>query len=1427
MNWARFQTYGMAPDKAFEVLCNQLFENWCKDEYGSNVASFSVVNGAGGDGGVESYAVLTNGDVIGLQAKWFPNSMSSNQISQVKGSIETAIKVRPAIKRYIVCVPRDLASKTAKPGTNEAERWNTLIENAKNDYPNVTVDLWNETRITTELEKPACAGVYRFWFENAEICDQSIGYAFEKAKASWLKTKYVPELNTYGKIEGVLSTMLGEEKQRTSLKQSFAKISELCEQYRVSAEAFKLFCTKDDELIKAIDKAADQFKDIGKISRQIESWCTDEGKYAGNISYESFSFDFDSLIEQIQRSHASFRHHFHASEVTKVLRKLSRYDFYELLKQFDSSRRKESVLFLGNPGTGKTHGLAAVADKIINDGIHIPLIIQARGISPACSWKDIIASYLGLSATWGEDEIWQALTSLANRHRLASISENSSVKILPKVILMVDGLDESAPYDRWVERMRETNAIIKRYPRIRFCFTSRPTAMPRPYDYAKSVHIRGSGDVATHDLFDKYMSVYRIVAQNRGWLRSALTTPLALKLFCELNQGKTVDIKDRAEVSITSLWRQKVAIIEKEYCEKCNDSPQNQNIFRAIVYLSEIFIHSGTIEHTVMIRELKNGLSVSDEKAERLLQYLENYGVLSSRCEWGTGILPDRYNYFPGIQGYFDYAAAAILIERYGHPQNIDFRECQGIDSNTLNGLAILAIQKYDYLLTRNVTLDAVSHKMFDSDLQFLALQHTNYINALQFVERSKEIMASCADGLITIVNKIVLPLSQDINHPLGVSLLHEFLNGFDKPAQRDILWSLTTWLRDDMGKRWYHSEAIALKEDNYLLTADDLCDGLPTVYAWALSSISNPLRKLYRDRLMVWAQKVPEEFFKLFQKFATVNDPQIRSDIFSILMCLVHDVNDRELLLSASRWVMAHVLHPERIDKNRDISIRYYSIAILRKAIFEAVITEEDAKDFLPPYHAKNYEIPLCSEALAGTRMGGYKAIDYDLARYVLIDHFHADFTSYTGITDGQFKELIAKVVQNQPEYAGITEDQLILSAAYAYLLNTGWNEDEFYNFSPNENGDGIVGGIDLSIGRTHHASTHGSMSPVMTVAEKYVWQARNEISGFLCDRLLFGDDAEEITDYGLLDDFIIPAHELTQVDPDDIPEDRPWHIPDPTSVILEGRNESREDVVKNVLDAPEIPWEQWICVDNPEGKYKIPSRELLALHMYSCFYGSAGVETNIFLNAVIVKSSDVNVFVEALTEKAKENSQISNPTDWYGGINASCYITPKEICCFPWKTAYQCSNIKDFPQVDLASAVDSCCHNTPEYGDVYYYLPSGIIRQKLKITDTDGYLYKDADNCVVAEHTIAGEKWRTYQTCLLVDATDLIEQLSQSQQQLVWIMRERRNESGFASEKYGRFCADRCRSYVGYFREGTFILKELSSEIQSNLPTNGSLDD
>ena len=46
MNWTTFQTHNMAADKAFEVMCNQLFENWCKEQYTTTLSSFSVVNGS-------------------------------------------------------------------------------------------------------------------------------------------------------------------------------------------------------------------------------------------------------------------------------------------------------------------------------------------------------------------------------------------------------------------------------------------------------------------------------------------------------------------------------------------------------------------------------------------------------------------------------------------------------------------------------------------------------------------------------------------------------------------------------------------------------------------------------------------------------------------------------------------------------------------------------------------------------------------------------------------------------------------------------------------------------------------------------------------------------------------------------------------------------------------------------------------------------------------------------------------------------------------------------------------------------------------------------------------------------------------------------------------------------------------------------------
>lgn len=1425
MNWTKFQTYGMAPDKAFEVLCNQLFANWCEEEYRSDIATIRVVNGAGGDGGVESYAVLKNGSTIGLQAKWFLYSMSSDQITQIKKSIKTAKKVRPEIQRYIVCIPRDLASKTARSGTPEDARWENMLTSISSDFPDLSVELWDATRITSELQKKTSPGILKFWFENSEISDESVCFAFEKAKNSWLNTKYAPELNTFGNIEHSVSLYLGDPIHRESQAKIFQRIYDLCEKCHFATEAFLSVCGECSELIDILTQANDCLLKISDNCCKIIAWYSEEIPSGREIDISAFDVDFISIADRIDQCRDSNLYHFHSYDVNKALRKLAEFDFNTLIKDLENSLCRDSLLFLGAPGTGKTHGVGAVSDNLLTNGLHIPLLVQARNIPMSSNWRNIIGDYLGLSSSWNEDELWQALTSLAYRHQFQESHILSATKVSPKVIIFVDGLDESSTHERWIERIRETNIITTHYPQIRFCFTARPTAFEGNIDFVKTERLSNAGDVPTHMLFDSYIHAYNISTQNNGWLKYSLTSPLALKLFCELNQNQTVSLTNRAEVSMTELWRKKIEMIEREFCKKNSCLVKNQYILRAIVLLSNHFLVCQRLERDFLTKTLSDNLNVSTTLAESLVEYLENYGILSCYCEHGTGVSPDTYYYFPGIQGYFDFASAQELLSRYEHPRDIDFNECKSLHTNTLNSLAIISIQKYGYLLTENPTINSVLDSWAGDELAFLALLHTDYTTAVQFRERIFDIMSESADGLIAICNKLVLPLSRDCEHPLGVMLLDNFLKSFEKPAQRDILWSTPGYLKDSYGKRWYQSEAFELEGRNYLLGIDDTHNGCPSVYAWALSSVNNSLRKLYRNRLMEWALRVPEEYYKLFLHFTAVNDPQIKSDLFSILMCLIYDSADYELTKVASEWILENILHPDKIDDNRDIAIRYFSIAIVNRAVMLNILNSDDLEKFLPPYSVDGNRISLNKDALDGTRMGGYSAIDYDLARYVLVDHFTTSFDSYSQRDLKQFDKLLERVTAEQPDYVGINTEQFIISAAYAYVLEMGWNEQEFYNFDKDESGKGIVGGIDCSIRKTYYAATHGQQSPVMTVCEKYIWQARNSISGFLCDRLLFGDENTPVTDYGLLDDFVIPLQETSIIDPNNLSDNRPWHIPELQKVILEGSPTSAKDVITNVMEAPALDWEKWIFFKNRDKSYNIDSEDMVALNMYSCFYGTAGVETLLFLNAILLDSKDVHPFVEAIPSKSKKSALISNPADWNGGILSSCYITPKEVCWFPWKARYDSSNAEEFPQFKLESAVEECCYNFSEYGDVYFYLPSAPIRKIMGIIDSDGYLFFDTSRKVIAEYSIAGEKWRSSQNYVLMDQSTLFEELRKNGKALVWIMQERRIRTGNAEEKFGKFGADRTKSYVGFFDEDRFTVKEIDSEGWSNISKRNPL--
>lgn len=1412
MNWDKLQTYGLSSEKSFEMLCNQLFDNWCREAYADKLSSFTVVNGVGGDGGVESYAVLSDGTMVGLQAKWFLTSMESGQIAQIRGSLTTTKKIRPQITRYVVCIPRDLASTTGRGDNTESKRWESFVADMQTEYPDVFIDLWNDTRITSEMQKANAAGIHKFWFEHSEIDSERFSFTFNKAKASWLSAKYVPDLDVTGRIAKTLKRFVGDYDCRESLNYSFSTIADLCRRFMDAANNLISACSSAHPEIEGIlSEPKKTLSFVQSECEEIHNWLTNEFTKQPVYEERFFFIPFNSIIEELRGSKLSFSYHFHFYEVIKILNRLSEFDYAELLNDLKEQLNNQCIIFLGNPGTGKTHGVSSFVDSLIKQQYHLPIIIQARSIPDHYTWRDIIATTLGLSASWSEDEAWQALSSASNRNRFQESALNQSIAICPKVLVVVDGIDESAPYEKWKNRIKEAETITKKYPHIRFCFTSRPHVFPGKTDFAHVIRLNDAGDAPVYKLFDKYTRAYGITTQNCQWLKYALNTPLALKLFCELHQGKCVTASRLSEVSMNQLWRAKIERIQAEYERKTGLSSKNQHIFISITRLAKCFIEKEQLERSKAIAEIKNCVNVSDGIAETILDHLEAYGIIGSYFQKGAGLQPDSYFYYSGIQGYFDYASAMLLIEEYGNPSAIDFEKCGKIDTNTLYCLAVISIQQFEYLITQNLTLKKTLFHFEIPELRFYALQHSDPAVAIQFKDRCLDNMQAGADGLITIVNKLVLPLSRISGHPLGVTILDEFLNAFDRPAQRDILWSLPAYLRYSDGTRWEKSdEAAILYEDDeeYVLTADDRSEGLPTIYAWLLSNVSNPVRKKCRDRLMIWARIAPREFFNLFLHFSDVNDPQIKSDLYSILMCLVYDGAEDALIKEIADWVLDNTLSPAVIDKNRDISVRYYAIGIVEKAKLTGLFTAEAVKEYLPPYKLKNTEISLNKSALAGTRMGGYSAIHYDLARYVLVDHFDGSFNSWE---NRQLEKLVNKIGKRNPDYQGMSSEQFVISAAYAFICNMGWNEEEFYNYSKDEAGN-LVGGADISIGASHPSADHGAQSNVMTVCEKYVWAARNYISGFLCDCLPFGDELCQITDYNLLDDFKIPIQEICQIDPDNIPCDRPWHIPEPSAVNPEQVLGTKESISNYIKSAPNIDWAKWIHVDNSRGQYSLSSPKLLALMMFSCFYG-LDVETCLFINSIVVPTNEIPKFV-LLSRDSKRFRKVCDPSDWKGEVEASCYITPKEVCWFSWKKHYDSYKAEEYPNVTIHSAVDSCCYNFPEYGDVYYSMPSALLRSLLGIVDTDGYHYFDKDKNIISEYSVAGEKWRTTQEYVLLDEEQILEVLNNNGLSLIWIMQEMRRETGAAKERLGDFFAEKRQYCIGYYDKGKFVIERLLTD-------------
>mgnify|MGYP002508038531 CR=1 FL=1 len=1515
MNWQHFQTYNEAPTKAFETMCNQLFGLWCKEKYTDSMNSVTVVNGSGGDGGVEAFATLKNGEIIGVQAKWFLHSITTNQFDQIRKSIETALKVRPSIKRYIVCVPRDLASDRIVKGgeiseNNELNRWKKLKDKLESDYSGLEIDLWNETQLLTQLQNSAAAGIYRYWFEKSEISKELIVYSYEKQKSGWLSQKYTPNLHIQGHMQKSISKFIGTLDDRQNSLSTLSMLDEQCEKFLRACESNLQFIQEnslEDQLIDEILKVQKQVKNLLDDIRFATIALSNDQQVTSSINEDNWYINFDMLIELLEQNKIFRGNYFHINEVKKAAEKLQANEFYNLMSDIRFQLETNKYLILGNPGSGKTHGMANLVDFLLNGNSHIPILIRAKDVNPLNNWIDIIKKSLGLASVWNEAELWQALEALSYREEINNIykDKTAAIKIIPKILICIEGVDESKPYDFWYDRLREIEAISSEYPRLKFCITSRPYVFRElAYDdnlLSNTLRLPSDGDVPVNVLFQQYIEYFHVKIEGCFWIKQSLKTPLALRVFCENYKYRSISGMDKSSVTITNLLSKKFHIIEKEFNYKYETGYGDKEhvLQKSLLAIARKFLINSTVYRNDLIDALKNLpelVTVAHDYRRELIDFIEDYGILQSYVINSDTILePSKTYYSIGVQPFFDYIFALLITSQIKDPSEVTLTDALVSHEGALQMVSILLLEDYSYLITenRNFRENLSNKRLFD--LACFSLSNVSPDSASKYIEFVKKMMSFNSDCLKNVVNKIILPVCRIENHPLGAQVLHDYLMSYKKAGKRDIMWSVPSNLRYHAESPWKSYTKIDLMDKRYELYNEDKYTGIPLVHAWMLTTVDNIERVDYRKRLMKWASIQPLEYYKLFKYTCGTNDPQMKEDLFAIAMGTVFMLEKGHPCIKLfGNWMIENVFASDKIGMYYSCAIRYYGRAIVERSYMLGEIKDEDVDKCRPPYQTYG-SIALNREATSGTRMGGFGPIDYDLARYVLCDPIDSMFFSHNGganTTEGidftryfsereieeiftneeiilnercsnKLKEIQLAHKQNKRfwdnligddlgvstldskphkyneevdkfllEHAHILEmeslepNQFVLSAAYAYLLQKGWNKEEFYGY-PNGGKPGEIIGVDNAIIRQHHAATHGSKSRVMTFGEKYTWCARNEILGYLSDRLLFIDYERGpllLNDYGLLDDFPNPVQELYQENPDNIMEKNTWYIPEELSPF---KNENMgEDAIRDwIINAPTPNFEKWIDIKNLNHEIaQEDEKAWVSLYNFNSVSNNLGGESLMWISSAIIAKDHFKYLInDVIKQKDFIVRELSNPEDLYSSTETRCYITPKEICWMGWKTERynKITNISidpargDFVNYTVEKAVEECTANYPEYGDVYYKLPSRSIREMLEICDGDGYKYYNKKKQLEANFFKAGEKWYDSQSYLCVNREKLQLQLDHLNLKIFWTVRLLRQATSKSREKYPELYLQNDKSWLVWFEDGKLRSQLFSDQI------------
>lgn len=383
-------------------------------------------------------------------------------------------------------------------------------------------------------------------------------------------------------------------------------------------------------------------------------------------------------------------------------------EVYECCQELNSDFDNR-IIFLGNQGTGKTFGIIAEANILLNEKSHLPILVRAKEFSTGDTWLSILTKTLGLASTWSDRELLKALENAALL-RNKSNDTSETVNIQPKCLICVDGIEESASWPFWEERIEEAKAYEKDFAGIKFVFLSRPYVFPDYFkrDYRSCFCCMPSfGDINVQDLFDTYIDYYNIDLDRNIWIKGMLRTPMALKLFCDIYKNSKVGSLSKNSVVITKLFQKKINSIEIVYRKAGKETDSQGMVMTTLVMVANMLTDKMELSYDEIYSACKEPIK---SHLEDILKFVEEEGFIYSRQSQKDVFSIPETKYSWGMQPAFDYLMARKLFDAIKENKTIEAKYTNGI----YQMLSLIAIEEDKKLISEYSNISLSDETTFD-----------------------------------------------------------------------------------------------------------------------------------------------------------------------------------------------------------------------------------------------------------------------------------------------------------------------------------------------------------------------------------------------------------------------------------------------------------------------------------------------------------------------------------------------------------------------------------------------------------------------------------------------------------------------------------------------------------------------------------------